>query len=56
MNSPEPEDRKSEIEEENKPSEGPNLILFYSLIALALLLAFAFAAMIVWPFYERARG
>jgi|HubBroStandDraft_5_1064220.scaffolds.fasta_scaffold1366352_1 hypothetical protein len=41
---------KSEPEEEPK---GPNLILLYALLALALLTAAAFAAMIVWPFYLR---
>jgi hypothetical protein len=41
---------KSEPEEEPK---GPNLILFYSLLVLALLASAAFAAMIVWPFYLR---
>jgi hypothetical protein len=41
---------KSEPEEE---SNGPNLILLYALLALALLAAAAFAAMIVWPFYLR---
>lgn len=41
---------KSEPEEEPK---GPNLILLYSLLALALLVAITFAAMVVWPFYTR---
>jgi hypothetical protein len=36
--------------EENK---GPNLILLYALVALGLLAAMAFAAMVVWPFYLR---
>jgi hypothetical protein len=34
-------------------SSGPNLTLFYSLIALALLAAIAIAALIVFPFYIR---
>ncbi len=36
-----------------KHSSGPSLILLYSLIALALLAAIGFAAMIVLPFYQR---
>jgi hypothetical protein len=36
-----------------EPSQGPNLILLYSLIALALAVAIALAALIVWPFYSR---
>ena len=39
-----------EPEPENK---GPNLILLYALLALGLLAAMAFAAMIIWPFYLR---
>jgi hypothetical protein len=42
--------RESEPEPENK---GPNLILLYSLLVLALLVAMAFAAFVVWPFYSR---
>jgi hypothetical protein len=34
-------------------SEGPNLKLFYGLIALALAAAIAIAAIIVLPFYRR---
>jgi len=37
----------------DEPSEGPNLILLYSLIALALAAAIAIAMMIVMPFYHR---
>jgi hypothetical protein len=40
-------------EEEENEQKGPNLILIYALLALALLAAMAFAAMIVWPFYVR---
>jgi len=40
----------SDSEEEKN---GPNLVLLYSLLALALLAAIAFAAMVVWPFYVR---
>jgi hypothetical protein len=43
-------DTTPELEQEQK---GPNLILLYALLALALLGAMTFAAMIVWPFYLR---
>ena len=36
-----------------EPSKGPSLVLMYSLIALAIVVAFAIAAMIVLPFYLR---
>ncbi len=39
--------------DEQQESKGPNLILLYFLLALALLGAMAVAAMIVWPFYLR---
>jgi hypothetical protein len=38
---------------EEEPARGPNLVLLYSLIALALVTAIGLAAMIVWPFYRR---
>jgi hypothetical protein len=44
---------KKTSEEEDEPSTGPNLVLMYSLIALALVAAIAFALMIVMPFYVR---
>lgn len=47
------ENRKSEGPENDAPSKGPSLVLMYSLIALAIVLATAIAAMIVWPFYLR---
>jgi hypothetical protein len=37
----------------DKSSQGPNLVLLYSLIALALVAAITFALMIVLPFYHR---
>jgi hypothetical protein len=40
-------------QEDDAPSKGPNLVLIYSLIALALLAAIGFAALIVLPFYNR---
>ncbi len=36
-----------------EPSQGPSLTLLYSLLALALLVATGFAALIVLPFYRR---
>jgi hypothetical protein len=32
--------------------KGPNLIVAYGLMVLALLIAFAVALFIVWPFYK----
>jgi hypothetical protein len=37
----------------NEPATGPNLILLYSLIGLALAAAIGLAALIVRPFYLR---
>ena len=51
MDRPDPENRKSQIPEDEESSKGPNLVLMYSLIALALLLAIFCAGMIVLPFY-----
>jgi hypothetical protein len=34
-------------------SSGPNLVLIYSLLVLALIAAIGFAALIVLPFYHR---
>ena len=36
-----------------EPSQGPNLVLLYSLIALALAVAIGLAGLIVMPFYQR---
>lgn len=47
------EPRQTQAEEDDAPSKGPNLVLIYSLIALALLAAIGFAALIVLPFYNR---
>jgi hypothetical protein len=38
---------------DEKPSQGPSLVLLYSLIVLALVAAIGFALMIVLPFYRR---
>jgi hypothetical protein len=48
---PEAESRQSPLEDNS--SRGPNLILIYSLIALALAAAIGFALMIVLPFHHR---
>ncbi|HEV2326957.1 MAG TPA: hypothetical protein VGS10_23670 [Terracidiphilus sp.] len=53
MDKLDPESHKAESSEDGDPPKGPSLILMYSLIALALLVAFAIAAIIVLPFYER---
>jgi hypothetical protein len=48
-------DRKIPAEspgEEESRSPGPSLLLAYSLIAIALLVAIAMAALIVWPYYK----
>jgi hypothetical protein len=51
------EDPRPEIERQNASSDespkAPNLVLLYSLIALALAAAIAVAALIVRPFYLR---
>jgi hypothetical protein len=38
---------------EKKPPQGPNLILLYGLVVLALATAIGFALLIVLPFYHR---
>ena len=40
-------------EEEDSPAKGPNLLLIYGLLALALAAAIGLALMIVFPFYHR---
>ena len=37
---------------QGRAPQGPNLAIAYGLMALALLIAIAFAALIVWPFYK----
>ncbi len=39
--------------EDDEPSKGPNLVLIYSLLAVAFLVAAGIAVMIVMPFYHR---
>jgi hypothetical protein len=43
---------EAELDVETEKS-GPNLFLLYTLLALGILAAMAFAAMVVWPFYQR---
>jgi hypothetical protein len=45
--------RRISDEQEDGPSPGPNLVLLYSLIALALAAAIGFALLVVMPFYHR---
>jgi hypothetical protein len=45
---------KLDVPSKKEPEQsGPNLILLYSLLALALFAAMVFAVMVVWPFYIR---
>jgi len=53
MNNPDPPPTGPGNSHEEEPNKGPNLILLYSLIALALVVAMGFAALIVLPFYHR---
>jgi hypothetical protein len=50
-------DREKRVADAGKPEEEgarvPNLVLLYSLIALALAVAIGLAVLIVWPFYIR---
>ncbi len=53
MSRPGPPAAEPETGPEDTPSKGPNLVLIYSLIALALAVAIGFALLIVLPFYHR---
>jgi hypothetical protein len=57
MNDPERQrtntESDSETDLEDPPSQGPNLTVIYSLIALALAAAIGLAMMIVLPFHHR---
>jgi len=52
MNEPQRPDPRSPDAEDDR-SQGPNLTVIYSLIALAILVAIGIAAWIVLPFYMR---
>jgi hypothetical protein len=45
--------KSSQEPEEDSPSQGPNLVLIYSLIGFALVAAIFLAGLIVLPFYRR---
>lgn len=47
------ENQQPAAEPEDPPSPGPNLVLLYSLIALAIVTAIGLALTIVMPFYHR---
>ena len=53
MSDPERPENRLQNPDEDEPSQGPSLVLLYTLVALALALAIACAAMIVLPFYRR---
>jgi hypothetical protein len=46
-------ERRTQDDQEEEPSQGPNLIVLYSLVALALAAAIGFALLVVMPFYHR---
>jgi hypothetical protein len=46
-------ERMRQEDSPEKHEQGPNLALLYTLIALALVTAIVFAALIVLPFYRR---
>ena len=48
-----PGDESPKDSPENKSAQGPNLILLYGLVVLALAAAIGFALLIVMPFYHR---
>jgi hypothetical protein len=53
MSSPTPRKRIRADQEDEQESKGPNLFMLYGILALGLLVAMGFAAMIVYPFYLR---
>lgn len=40
-------------DQQEEPNKGPNLVLIYGMLALALAAAIGFALLIVAPFYQR---
>ena len=46
-------ERRTPDDQEEEPSQGPNLVVLYTLIALALAAAIGFALLVVLPFYHR---
>ncbi|MFZ0745821.1 MAG: hypothetical protein WAM85_15535 [Terracidiphilus sp.] len=53
MSNPERPLRESQPESVDQPSQGPNLVVLYSILAIALLVAIGIAVFIVLPFYHR---
>jgi hypothetical protein len=53
MSDPETEQQCPEADDAPSQGPGPNLILIYSLIALAMVVAIGLALTIVLPFYHR---
>jgi len=53
MSDPERQDPQPVPGADDPPSPGPNLVLLYSLIALAMVVAIGLALTIVMPFYHR---
>ena len=53
MSEPEREPARSGNDHEEDPGNGPNLLLLYGLLVLALAAAIGFALLIVLPFYHR---
>ena len=46
-------ERRTQDDQEPEPSQGPNLVVLYTLIALALAAAIGLALLVVMPFYHR---
>jgi hypothetical protein len=46
-------ERRTQDDQDEEPSHGPNLVVLYALIALALAAAIGFALLVVMPFYHR---
>jgi hypothetical protein len=53
MNDPVRPPASTDSDQDSLPSNGPNLGVIYSLIALALVAAIGLAMLIVLPFYQR---
>ena len=53
MNKTDPAQKGSSQDPDAPSAQGPNLILLYGLLAVALVLAIIVAAFIVLPFYHR---
>jgi hypothetical protein len=49
----EPEAPSNLLSNQGQRNQGPNLVVIYTLVALALAAAIGFALLIVFPFYHR---